>query len=1027
MNIKGLYSKIKRKGVSPVIATVIIIALVLAATAMVFLVVFPMLNPDFDPILHLDRNQSNFYDYDHDGNCDLMILRLENFGTTDTTITNMTIIATNDDDTVRTNWVPLMEETVELTSKSTKDVYFYAELDGTDEIQPGYSMNIMIWSEDLIIGAFDISNTQFTPGDPVRIEYTDGDGNPISDATLNFYYSTGEFAYSGENTNEQGLSTTHLYPGRYYARAALGLESHSTDVFIHPSGNNQPILLKSSSGILDVQVMSSSTPLSNVEVFLYDIYGNYLSQSSLTNEEGIAHLSVEAGNYKVRAYYMGAYYYSEDISYPDQEQVTIDIGGGNIYCRVIDGGSNPISNIWVYLFTEQGSYTGDRTKTNSTGLSEFTVGLGNYKFRVDYAGYQIWSDIIGASDGSVVDITVGGGVYSNVTDGAGTAVTNVWVYAFTEGGSYTGFRSKTNDTGYSSFNVLPLGENYRFRVDYSGYQIWSDFFTAEYGLVVNVTVGGGLYANVTDGGGNPVTNVWVYAFTEGGSYTGFRSRTNDTGYAIYNVLPLGEDYQFRVDYAGYQIWSEVFTAEYGLVVNITVGGGLYAKITDGGDNPVNNVWVYAFTEGGSYTGFRSRTNDTGYSTFNVLPLGENYRFRVDYAGYQTWSDVFTAEYGLVVNITVGGGLYANVTDGTGNAITNVWVYAFNEDGSYTGFRSRTNDTGYATFNVIPLDENYKFRVDYSGYQIWSDVFTAEYGLVVNITVGGGVYANVTDGGDNAITNVWVYAFNEDGSYTGFRSRTNDTGYATFNVIPLDENYKFRVDYSGYQIWSDVFTAEYGLVVNITVGGGVYANVTDGGDNAITNVWVYAFNEDGSYTGFRSQTNGTGYATFNVLPLGENYRFRVDYSGYQIWSEVFTAEYNLTVNINVGGGVYVHVTDSGEPRTNEWIYAFNEDGSYTGIRERTNSTGYATFNVLPLGLNYTFRVGSGPHSDVYTAEYGLVVEISLNTDPTSLGFYNTQDMNTLYYDSLPPTNYHYPSSLFSLSFDKINSYNEVCKK
>ncbi len=750
---KSLYVNVKRKGVSPVVATIIIVGLVLASAAMVFFVVLPMLTPEFQPILNLDRNQSAFYDYDHDGKCDFMVLRLENFGVSDTLITVMTITATKGEEIAQTSWVPLTGEPLEIKSKDSKNAYFYAEQDDIDELESNAALAITVFNDEVIIGTFTLANVEYIPGDPITIDFKDSSLNPISEANINFYYSSGEFAYSGEKTDGYGLSTNYLYPGKYYARATDGVGLYSTDIFLHPGQSIVP--LQTSGGILEVKVLSSSVPLAGITTYLYDLYGNYLGQSAVTDDEGIAKYSVSVGNYKVRAYYLGAYYHSPDISYPDQEYVEINVGGGTIYCRVIDGGNNTIAGIRVYLFTATNSYTGRSATSNSSGLATFTsVSGGNYKFRADYSGYQIWSDAFGAAENSVIDVNVGNDVFIQVNDGAGLPISSVRVYLFTESNSYTGKSATTNSTGFALIKTIVPVNNYKVRVDYAGYQIWSEVFEPTHNKIVNVSVGGSVFAHVVDGDGNPIVGIRTYLFTSTNSYTGKSAVTNATGYAEIRAVVLNQTYKIRADYSGYQIWSGIFEAEYGLVVDINVGGGVYAHVFDGSGDPLSGVRVYLFTESGSYTGKSSLTNATGIATFNVVPLGESYKFRADYSGYQIWSAIFESEYGLVVDIDVGGGIYAKVLN-NGVPIVGVRVYLFTESGTYTGKSNLTDANGIATFSVAPLGENYRFRADYSG-QHWSEVFTAVYGLEIEIDVSPGsspLYVN-----SNNVTSIVIRNF-----------------------------------------------------------------------------------------------------------------------------------------------------------------------------------------------------------------------------------------------------------------------------
>ena len=92
-----------------------------------------------------------------------------------------------------------------------------------------------------------------------------------------------------------------------------------------------------------------------------------------------------------------------------------------------------------------------------------------YKVRADYLGGQHWSDVF-TSENTTVDIEHG---YANlhVTD-LGLDVDDASVYLFTQAGSYLGRMQRTDAGGLTSF-LLPAGA-YKFRVDYSGTQYWSD-------------------------------------------------------------------------------------------------------------------------------------------------------------------------------------------------------------------------------------------------------------------------------------------------------------------------------------------------------------------------------------------------------------------------------------------------------------------------------------------------------------------------------------------------------------------------
>ena len=114
----------KRKGVSPVVATILIIGLTLAAASIVFLVVMPMLNPAATPNL-IVQQVVEIKDYDNDGYGDLIAVQIQNVqGGAEANITNVQIVATTDVDARQTSWKPLTGETVLLNEGDQKILKF---------------------------------------------------------------------------------------------------------------------------------------------------------------------------------------------------------------------------------------------------------------------------------------------------------------------------------------------------------------------------------------------------------------------------------------------------------------------------------------------------------------------------------------------------------------------------------------------------------------------------------------------------------------------------------------------------------------------------------------------------------------------------------------------------------------------------------------------------------------------------------------------------------------------------------------
>ena len=885
----------KRRAVSPVVATILLIGLVLAAASIVFLVVLPMLNPVLTPNLILEESTS-FMDYDNDGNCDYMEFQIMNIqGSADANISQIIIHWVLGDTGDDASWKPFTSSSAFIGEGSRKLVRFIAVGDDIDEIPNSADLTLRITCGDFtsILEVGDSVNVQL--GNPVRVEFLDGSSSPIVGGNINFYRNTGEYAYTGEKTDVSGISTTYLFPGRYYTRASDGLSIYYTDVFLHPGTGMLHLAVQG--GILTVMVKAGSSPIEGAVTYVYDTYGHYVGKSGLTESDGLVTFSLENGLYKIRTDVAGITYYSNDVNFPDTSYVEIDTGGGDIYCRVIDGGNNAISNVRVYLFRASGSYFGKYATTNITGLAEFTAVPGGalFKFRVDYLAYRLWSQEFGASPGSIIDVNVGGGtIYVNVTDGSGLAIQNVRTHLFTQTGSYSGVYADTNTSGIATYNNI-AGGWFKIRISYLAQYFWSPVFNATNGYIVQASLGGGtLYGNIT-ASGKPIVNTRVHLYTSTNSYTG---RYGDTdSYGIVEIQGIGEGYyRMRISYQSKYYWSPIFFFNETAVVPYDIGGGsVYANVTSGG-LPISGVRVHVFTPSGSYANVYEDTNASGIAEFTTLG-GGGFKFRVSYLSRYFWSEVFTTSDGLIVDVDLGGGtINVHLFNNYGYNISGVRIHLFTESGSYAQKYSDTDANGIATFTGIG-EANYKFRASYLSKYYWSTVFLATDGLNFDFNIGGGiVYLHAFDGSGTDITGASVYLFTSSGSYTGFYTDLDGSGMLSCPRIG-DGTFKWRLSYLGKYFWSPEFDAINGSTLEFNIGGGtVYVHLTDDEGDDIAGGQIHLYTSTGTYTGKVEYTNSTGWAVFYGVGDGE-YRVRYRESGTSYY-EYFTVSADLIVEFSI---------------------------------------------------------------------------------------------------------------------------------
>ena len=74
--------------------------------------------------------------------------------------------------------------------------------------------------------------------------------------------------------------------------------------------------------------------------------------------------------------------------------VLIDAGGGSLRMTVQKDDELPMPGLKAYLFNAAGTYLGRSATTDAFGQVEFSVPEDVFKLRVDYRGYQFWSEEI---------------------------------------------------------------------------------------------------------------------------------------------------------------------------------------------------------------------------------------------------------------------------------------------------------------------------------------------------------------------------------------------------------------------------------------------------------------------------------------------------------------------------------------------------------------------------------------------------------------------------------------------------------
>jgi len=632
--------------------------------------------------------------------------------------------------------------------------------------------------------------------DVVITAFGDFNGDVESRENLKVYLFSAAGSYLGQSrtTDGNGQVMFNLPVREYKVRVDYLGQQFWSDGFVQA---DQTVAIPECEALVSVTRLNN--PLSQVPVYVFSATGAYLGLSDTTAPTGQTSFRLPAGGYNFRADYLGSQYFSGNTTLIAHQvnPVAVSTGGGNFTLTVQKAVDDPMSGVTCYLFTSAGSYLGHQTVTSALGEAPFELADGDYKIRVDYLGYQFWTETFTIPSASALTfdilhqdttITVKRDFNGDILPGE-----SIKAYLFTAAGAYLSQNLTTDVTGQVVFS-LPAQE-YKVRADFLSAKYWSDVFVQ---TDQTISINEGLAQVSVLQGSVPVDNVPVYVFSAGGAYLGLHANTA-VGGKIDFILPEGT-YKFRADYQGSQYWAtQVVTAHQVNEVTLSMGGGPFTlTVEKAAGVPLTGVPVYVFSSAGNYLGLTRQTDSQGQVSFSLSD--GSYKFRADYRGYQFWSNIVAVPGTLLDVLAIPHNDVTVTVNELYNAIStpleNIKVYLFTPAGSYLGLNAVTDAQGRVTFNLPQKD--YKVRADFLGGKYWSEVFNVQ-DVAVDIVHG---YANVhvTEYGID-IYNAPVYLFTETGSYLGKVVRTDSAGMARL-LIPA-KAYKFRVDYNGKQYWSDV--------------------------------------------------------------------------------------------------------------------------------------------------------------------------------------------------------------------------------
>jgi PKD repeat protein len=307
----------------------------------------------------------------------------------------------------------------------------------------------------------------------VTVTVQDTAGMPETGLTVYVFDGSTYTGYNG-TTGAAGQVTFTLPEGSYRFRA----DKNGTQ-FWSEENNHCPVpgcasaMVTTSVPLMVTVEDTGGSPEAGLNVYVFD-GATYTGFNGMTDVAGQVTFTLPLGDYRFRADKNGTQFWSGETNHCTVPGCTSAVVTTTIpvVVTVEDSGGSPEVGLPVYVF-DGTTYTGFNGTTDAAGQVNFTLPLGDYRFRADKNGTQFWSGetnhcTVPGCTSAAVTTTIP--VVVTVENSGGNPETGLPVYVF-DGSTYTGFNQTTDAAGQTMF-TLPEGE-YRFRMDKAGEQYWS--------------------------------------------------------------------------------------------------------------------------------------------------------------------------------------------------------------------------------------------------------------------------------------------------------------------------------------------------------------------------------------------------------------------------------------------------------------------------------------------------------------------------------------------------------------------------
>ena len=309
----------------------------------------------------------------------------------------------------------------------------------------------------------------------ISVSVTDAHNNTIGGVRV--YAFTHDDRYTGiqGDTDESGTILLDVPEGNFKFRADYRAHQYWSPVIETPE--QETAVIPTNEQELHVTVVDgNNNGINNARVYVFTEDERYTGLFGNTQENGTLILNLPEGNFKLRADYRSHQYWSDNIDMPTQNTAVIQTNEQEVSVTILNGNRSGISNVYIYIFTDDNRYVGIYGNTDTDGKLSLPLPEGIYKFRADYRGYQYWSNTFSPPNDTSITLNIQETISTvHTVSATGQNMGNILIYAYTVNGAYTGIYGRTDSSGQIDF-ALPTGQ-YSFRAYHQSQEFWSDTVT----------------------------------------------------------------------------------------------------------------------------------------------------------------------------------------------------------------------------------------------------------------------------------------------------------------------------------------------------------------------------------------------------------------------------------------------------------------------------------------------------------------------------------------------------------------------